>query len=83
MTITKTLMLGALAALSLGIASANAQSLTPSSVQAAYFAAEHQTNATHGTVSTPTDAMQSGSPDIERSQPAIRMDTNLTAGGGG
>jgi len=66
MKITKTLMLAGFAALSLGVGSAMAQNLSPSSAEAAYF--QGQNNA--APVSRGPALVQSGSSDVERA-PAI------------
>jgi hypothetical protein len=65
MTIMKTLTLAAFTALSLGVASAYAQSLTPSDSEAAYFGA-HNSAATTST-NRNASQIQSGSSDLEPS----------------
>jgi hypothetical protein len=61
MTTTKSLMLACLTALSLGVASANAQSLTPGAVEGAYFGAHNGAAATG--INRANDLGQSGSTD--------------------
>ena len=63
MTTSKTLMLAGVAALSLGVASANAQSLTPSAGQADYFSS-HNSGPAKSTDRSAAQ-IQSGSSDVE------------------
>jgi hypothetical protein len=66
MNITRTLMLAGFAALSLGLSSAMAQNLSPSSGEANYF--QNQKNAP--AASSGRTQVQSGSSDVERA-PAV------------
>ncbi len=87
---TTTLMLAAFAAVALGAGVANAQSLTPSAAQGAYYASQNRTasqvmapRANNGQPLGQTGAVQYGSSDLEFSHPTAHFDTNLTEGGGG
>jgi hypothetical protein len=62
MTTTKTLMLAATAAISLGIGAARAQSMVPDSSEGAYYSA--QPSATSTTVTRQYERVPSGSSDM-------------------
>jgi opacity protein-like surface antigen len=79
MTNTKTLMLAAIAALSLGAAAANAQSLTPSAGEAAQFNARPA----QPQVSVGKAQVQSGSSDMDRPGTATFILENHLYGAGG
>ena len=69
MRITKTFMLAAVTALTLGVGAAEAQSLAPSSAEGAYFSGQSRvTPATHANGAT---QLQSGSSDVPMQAPAI------------
>jgi hypothetical protein len=85
MTITKTLMLAAFAAISLGAGSAMASD--GGGATSDYWAQQYRieasrlaaANVNHGTVSAQPGAVQFGGTDIAR--PVAPANTNLTAGG--
>jgi len=83
MNTTKTLMLAALTALSLGVGTAMAQSEVPSSAEGAYFSGQRQ--AAPKTVNTRSGQVQSGTSDVdnERSHvPAFNGDYGTLANSG-
>jgi hypothetical protein len=63
MNTTKTLMLAALTALSLGAGTAMAQSEVPSAPEATYFSGQRQV--APATINTWSDQVQSGASDVE------------------
>jgi hypothetical protein len=64
----KSLILTGFAALSLGTGIANAQNLTPSANEAAYWEGQSKVNSTVG--NHDADRVQSGSSDMKRAPPA-------------
>ena len=66
MNTTKTLMLAAVTALSLGVGSAMAQGLTPSSAEGAYFSGQRQ-----AAPKIVNQGPQAGSSDVNTARPAI------------
>lgn len=85
MTITKTLMLAGVAALSLGAGAVRAQTMIPSAAQGSYYAVQSRAAANkavaHETRGTVSSAVQSGASDPGLSGPVVHIDTNLTGGG--
>ena len=84
MTTTKTLLLAGLAVVSLGVGAANAQSLTPSSTEGAYYVAQNRAAANSPAANANkavATAPQFGSSDVERRTAPIHFDSNLTEGG--
>jgi hypothetical protein len=69
MTMTKTLMLAAVTALTLGAGAAQAQSLGPSSAEGAYYTG--QSRVTPATRGNGTAQWQSGASDVPVQAPAI------------
>ena len=84
MNTTKALLLAGLAVMSLGVGAANAQSLTPSSTEGAYYAAQNRAAANTAARSANTvqpAAPQYGSSDFDQRTAPARVDTNMTDGG--
>ncbi len=79
----KTLMLAGFAAVSLGVVTANAQSLVPSSGEGAWYNSQQQQTSpatiNRGASVVPNQTVQYGSSDEGTVVPAFN--TNLTAGG--
>ena len=85
MKTTKALILAGLAVMSLGVGAVNAQGLTPSSAEAAYFATQNRAAASasvnKGAAIEQPSAQQFGSSDVDQRTAPAHIDSDMTDGG--